>query len=110
MHSSKSASNIVADREEAAYGEVVSLQEEVATLRGRCAAAESGLGQVGSQLAKKSAAVSQKDGQIKRLVTACSVLEQKVRTLGSGGSVDDAGCFLALDSGFGLVGTASARR
>ena len=75
--------------EEAAYGEVVSLQEEVATLRARCAAAESGLGQVGSQLAKKSAALEQKDGQIKRLVTACSVLEQKVRTLGSGGHVDD---------------------
>eukprot|EP01045_Picozoa_sp_COSAG04_P024750 COSAG04_NODE_3138_length_3129_cov_2.708581_1_plen_41_part_10 len=40
---------------------------------------------MGSQLAKKSAALEQKDGQIKRLVTACSVLEQKVRTLGSGG-------------------------
>jgi hypothetical protein len=61
------------------------LQETVAQLQARAAAAEGGLAQIGSQLGKKDALIQQKDGQIQRLVTACGVLEQKVRAMSGGG-------------------------
>ena len=62
------------------------LQERVAQLQARAAAAEGGLAQIGSQLSKKDGEIQQKSGQIQRLVTACSVLEQKVRAMSGGGA------------------------
>lgn len=63
------------------------LQEQAAQLQSRASDAEGGLAQIGNQLAKKNAEIEQKNGQIQRLVTACSVLEQKVRTASGIGAV-----------------------
>ena len=82
-----------------------SLRDMVAQLQARAAAAEGGLANIGSQLAKKDAAIDQKDGQIQRLVTALSVLEQKVRGGAAGGGGGGGGGGGDVDGGASSLGS-----